>query len=173
MKTFLILFFLITYTLSIDYLLEDTGCSTEGEYTTTEISEDSCQGRSLSAAQDGYECVIIPGVTSFCAVAASLQQSLTTMNEPLTILPGGMGELKQGLLTKGSKVIMKPAGAIGEIKNTLRELDLVKNTKAVCDCGLSTEKVYDNIEEIPENGQYFITMLVQDCDNKKNNRMEG
>lgn len=59
MKTFLILFFLITYTLSIDYLLEDTGCSTEGEYTTTEISEDSCQGRSLSAAQDGYECCLL------------------------------------------------------------------------------------------------------------------
>ena len=123
--------------------------------------------------EDGYECVIIPGVTSFCAVAASLQQSLTTMNEPLTILPGGMAELKQGLLTKGSKVIMKPASAIGEIKNILRELDLVKSTKAVCDCGLSTEKVYDNIDEIPEKGQYFVTMLVQDSDNKKNHKMEG
>ena len=77
-----------------------------------------------------------------------------------------------GMMIKGFDEAVKDM-AIGEIKNILRELDLVKSTKAVCDCGLSTEKVYDNIEEIPENGQYFITMLVQDCDNKKNNRMEG
>ena len=59
MKTFLIILSLITYTLSIDYLLADTGCSTEGDYITTEITEDSCQARSLSSAQDGFECCLL------------------------------------------------------------------------------------------------------------------
>ena len=59
MKTFLIILSLITYTLSIDYLLADTGCSTEGDYITTEITEDVCQGRSLSSHQDGYECCLL------------------------------------------------------------------------------------------------------------------
>ena len=37
---------------------------------------------------DGFETVMCPGVTSFCAVAARLGRSLTRMEEPLHILPG-------------------------------------------------------------------------------------
>ena len=37
---------------------------------------------------DGFETVMCPGVTSFCAVAARLGRSLTRMDEPLHILPG-------------------------------------------------------------------------------------
>ena len=37
---------------------------------------------------DGFETVMSPGVTSFCAVAARLGRSLTRMEEPLHILPG-------------------------------------------------------------------------------------
>ena len=37
---------------------------------------------------DGFEVVMCPGVTSFCAVAARLGRSLTRMEEPLHILPG-------------------------------------------------------------------------------------
>lgn len=51
MKTLLI-FTLIAYSLSLNYLLADTGCSTDDDYITTEITEDSCQARSLSSAQD-------------------------------------------------------------------------------------------------------------------------
>ena len=58
MKTLLI-FTLIAYSLSLNYLLADTGCSTDDDYITTEITEDSCQARSLSSAQDGYECCVL------------------------------------------------------------------------------------------------------------------
>ena len=110
---------------------------------------------------DGYESIVIPGVTSFCAVAAELGQSLTTMNEPLTIIPGGSDDLKKLLASSGSKVIMKPASAINQIKKTLNDMNLLKNTKAVCNCGLNTQKVYENVEKIPDNGDYFITLLVK------------
>lgn len=59
MKSLLIFLTLITYTLSLNYLLADSGCSTDDDYITTEITEDSCQARSLSSAQDGFECCLL------------------------------------------------------------------------------------------------------------------
>ena len=59
MKSFLIFLTLLTYTLSLNYLLADSGCSTDDDYITTEITEDSCQARSLSNAQDGFECCLL------------------------------------------------------------------------------------------------------------------
>lgn len=41
--------------------------------------------------QRGYETEMVPGVPSFCAVAAQLGVSLTTMNAPLHIVPAGGG----------------------------------------------------------------------------------
>ena len=55
---------------------------------------------------DGFETVMCPGVTSFCAVAARLGRSLTRMEEPLHILPGS-AELDSALALPGTKVIMK------------------------------------------------------------------
>lgn len=111
---------------------------------------------------DGYESIVIPGVTSFCAVAAELRQSLTSMNKPLTIIPGGVENLDSLLLSDGNKVIMKPASAITLIKQTLEELDMKEKTSAVCDCGLESQRIYKNIDEIPESGEYFVTMLVNE-----------
>ena len=49
---------------------------------------------------DGFEVVMCPGVTSFCAVAARLGRSLTRMEEPLHILPGS-AELDSALALPG------------------------------------------------------------------------
>ena len=39
----------------------------------------------------------IPGVPSFCAVAAKLKTSLTVMDRPVQIIPAGYGDLQQAL----------------------------------------------------------------------------
>lgn len=43
----------------------------------------------MDLLKDEFPCVMVPGVPAFCAVAARLGRSLTTMNSPLHILPGG------------------------------------------------------------------------------------
>ena len=48
-------------------------------------------------AADGYETRMVPGVTSFCAVAARLNTSLTGIDTPLHIVPGGCGALEECL----------------------------------------------------------------------------
>lgn len=58
-------------------------------------------------AADGYETRMVPGVTSFCAVAARLNTSLTGIDTPLHIVPGGCGALEECLAQPGAKVLMK------------------------------------------------------------------
>ena len=40
---------------------------------------------------EGFPCVMVPGVPSFCAVAARLGRSLTEANTPCTSSPAGRG----------------------------------------------------------------------------------
>lgn len=56
---------------------------------------------------EGFPCMMVPGVPSFCAVAARLGRSLTEPDRPLHILPGGGPGLGEALDLPGSKVLMK------------------------------------------------------------------
>ena len=56
---------------------------------------------------EGFPCVMVPGVPSFCAVAARLGRSLTEPDQPLHIIPGGGPGLGEALDLPGSKVLMK------------------------------------------------------------------
>ena len=53
-----------------------------------------------------YNVEVIPGVTSFCASASELRIGLTTMNEPLHIIPATGIDIKEALQLHGSKVFM-------------------------------------------------------------------
>ena len=53
----------------------------------------------------GFATRMVPGVPSFCAVAARLGISLTEMNAPLHIVPGSW-DLPQALEWPGNKILM-------------------------------------------------------------------
>lgn len=110
---------------------------------------------------DGFATITIPGVTSFCAAAALSGKSLTVMDMPMTIIPGGTSDFEKQLEQNGTKVIMKPASAVGAIKELLNKTQLLDKSVAVCDCGLDTQMVYEDIKELPEKPGYFVTILVQ------------
>ena len=84
---------------------------------------------------DGFEVVMCPGVTSFCAVAARLGRSLTRMEEPLHILPGSMD------------------------MDALERHGLAARAGMVADCGLETEQVYTDLRQLPEEISYFATIV--------------
>ena len=112
----------------------------------------------------GFKTETIPGVTSFCAVAAVLGQSLTTMKDPLTIIPGSFEGVEEELDRPGSKVLMKSASALPEVKRILNEKNLTDKTSMVANCGLENERVYRDIRESSDNEGYFVTMLVKGDD---------
>ena len=107
---------------------------------------------------DGFETVMCPGVTSFCAVAARLGRSLTRMDEPLHILPGST-DIDSALTLEGTKVLMKSGRAIHETVDALERHGLAARAGMVADCGLETEQVYTDLRQLPEEISYFATIV--------------
>lgn len=120
-----------------------------------------CYIRDIVSKQ-GYRCETIAGVTSFCACAAQLGQSLTTMNKPLTIIPGGIQELDKMLDIPGTKVLMKSASALPEVISLLDKKGLSDKTTLVANCGLENEIILKNIHEATGEEGYFVTLLISE-----------
>ena len=109
---------------------------------------------------DGYVAVMLPGVTSICAVAARLGRSLTRMEEPVHILPGS-DDLADALRLPGTKVLMKSGRAIREAVDAIAQAGLLDRAALVADCGLPTEQVCEDLRQLPEQLSYFATILVR------------
>ena len=112
---------------------------------------------------DGYEAVMIPGVPSFCAVAAALGESLTRPDEPLHILPGGEDGLGEALRLPGTKVLMKTGRSMPAVRAALRLAHLEDAAALVQDCGLPSERVSRSLAEAPDEISYFTTIVVKDA----------
>ena len=108
-----------------------------------------------------YDVEVIPGVTSFCASASKLKIGLTTMNEPLHIIPATGIDLKEALQMPGSKVLMKIGKSMPKLIEVLKELNLEDNVYAVENCGLENEKIYNNLDEFDGKMGYFTIVIVK------------
>ena len=102
---------------------------------------------------------MVPGVTSFSAVAAALGCSLTEMEQPLHIIPAS-ADLDEALRMPGTKVLMKSGSAIHESVAALERNGLLDRAELVADCGLPTEAVYRDLRDLPETVSYFATIVV-------------
>ena len=98
----------------------------------------------------GFEARAIPGVPSFCAVAAALERDLT----PEMSLPRAIG-------WPGTKVVMKARRSLADTKRILREEGAFDGAELVEDCGLPGERVYRSLDDVPDRGSYFSTMVVR------------
>ena len=108
-----------------------------------------------------YNVEVIPGVTSFCASASKLKIGLTTMNEPLHIIPATGIDLREALQMPGSKVLMKIGKSMPKLIEVLKELNLEDNVYAVENCGLENERIYNNLDEFDGKMGYFTIVIVK------------
>lgn len=106
----------------------------------------------------GYDTEMISGVPSFCAAAARLCIPLVKNSEELHILPASY-QIEDGLKLPGVKVLMKAGRKMGAVKELLRAVD--GQVMMIENCGMPGEKIYRNIEEIPEESGYFSLFIVQ------------
>ena len=108
---------------------------------------------------DGYAAEIINGITSFCAVAARLGDSLVEREELLHVIPSNY-QFENTLNLPGTKVYMKAGSKLGELKEKLLEnqCDAVMIEK----CGMEDEKIYYSAEEMPQKGSYYSLVIVKD-----------
>lgn len=112
--------------------------------------------------EEGYEAQIIPGIPSFCAVAARLNEGLTEASQALHIIPASYEGIEEALNLKGTKVLMKSGKSIGRIKSLIKGMPCDMDVKMVERCGMDGERVFSSIDDIDENASYFSILVVKD-----------
>ena len=111
---------------------------------------------------EGYATEMIPGVTSFSAIAARLGMSLTTMEEPLHILPASQADQWEGLFLPGTKILMKSGRNLGPLMEELSRRDLLDKAALVANCGLPGEVVCRDLRKFSAPTGYYTTVIVKE-----------
>ena len=81
------------------------------------------------------------------------------MSSPLHIVPGGYDDVRRAIGWPGTKVVMKARRSLADTKCILREEGAFDGAELVEDCGLPGERVYRSVDDVPDRGSYFSTML--------------
>lgn len=107
----------------------------------------------------GHKTAIIPGIPSFCAAAARMNMGLVENKEELHVLPASY-EIEAGLKLPGTKVLMKAGKQMEVVKEVIKanrlKIAMVEN------CGMEQEKIYQQVEEIPDQASYYSLMIVKE-----------
>lgn len=109
----------------------------------------------------GYETSLVPGITSFCAAAASLNDSLCEGSEPLLIVPASYEVREEMLDFPGNKVFMKTGSALEKLKEILQEREMLSHASMVEKATLPEEKIYPSLADSPEKSGYFTLIVLK------------
>ena len=104
----------------------------------------------------GHRTELVNGIPSFCAAAARLNVPLTEDRETLRVIPA-WNEESVNLEAPGTYVLMKSGKHLSRVKKESAAAGLF--VQGVENCGMPGERVYEKMEEIPENAGYF-TLLI-------------
>lgn len=115
--------------------------------------------------QEKFEVEVIPGITSFSAVAARMKLPLAVWEENLGILPvrkSNREEIAKVFDKYDNIVLMKPSSDISGIVGELKKRNLEKNFVLITKCGTDEEKIISDIELL-ENYKvpYLSTMIIK------------
>lgn len=111
--------------------------------------------------EKGYPARIINGIPSFCAAAAKLGISLCDGKDALHIIPASYEGVDKLLALDGNKVLMKSGKSILNIKDKLKEHNLLDNAKMVECCYMENEKIYHDLESLNDSSSYFSIIVVK------------
>lgn len=95
-----------------------------------------------------------------CPVIAAPQTADGVM-VALDIVRGGYGDVRRAIGWPGTKVVMKARRSLADTKRILREEGAFDGAELVEDCGLPGERVYRSLDDVPDRGSYFSTMVVR------------
>ena len=108
----------------------------------------------------GYVVEVVPGIPSFCAAAARLNQSLCLGREPLIIIPASHDQ-NDLMDLPGNKVIMKAGRSILELQQALAEKGQLEGASMVENCSMENEHVYPHFADLKEPSGYFSLVIVK------------
>lgn len=61
----------------------------------------------------------------------------------------------------GTKAVMKACRSLSDTKRILHEEGFFDGAELVEDCGLLGERLYRSLDDVPDRGSYFSTMVVR------------
>ena len=111
-------------------------------------------------AARGYDAELVPGVPSFCAVAARLGQSLCEGSERLLIVPASR-DLQDSMDISANKIFMKAGSGILELQDRLRASGQLEQASLVENCGMKNEHVWQHFSDMTEPSGYFSVVVVK------------
>ena len=99
--------------------------------------------RELQAILPDVEVVTVPGITSFCAVAALTNFPLGEGKDPITIVPTAddLTAVRSAIRTGGTIVLMKIGRRLGDILDVLAETDVIDRAILVQRAGQPTQRI--------------------------------
>jgi precorrin-2/cobalt-factor-2 C20-methyltransferase len=111
-----------------------------------------------------FQLQTVPGITSFSAAAAMINQALTLGSESLAVVPAdrGLDYIRQALANFDNVVLMKVIPQLDQIIELLAELSRLDQAAYVSRCGMPGQFVKESLAaagEIPRD--YFSLILVQ------------
>ena len=109
----------------------------------------------------GYQAELIPGVPSFCAVAARLGISLCEHSERLLIVPAS-SPVEDALSVQANKVFMKAGSSILDLQEALRAAGQLEQACAVENCSMENEHIWRNFSEMDRPSGYFSIVVVKE-----------
>lgn len=106
---------------------------------------------------NGFETHIVPGITSFCAAAATLGVSLCENSQELHIIPGTYRPT-EAFSYPGVKVLMK--NNLSETVPYLQAHHLP--AMMVENCGMENEHIYQDTDSLPQEASYYSLLIVKE-----------
>lgn len=110
----------------------------------------------------GYDTELVPGITSFCAAAARIGTALCERNEPLVIIPASYDISDRLMDLPGTKVFMKAGSSGLELRDMLRDNDIIDKAVMIERCGMENERIVTDLNEMKGSGSYFSLFIVKE-----------
>lgn len=116
----------------------------------------------LSAQHPGIEIEIVPGVTSFCAAAATARFPLIEADERFAVVPAtaGIEAVEDALSSFDTVVLLKVKPIFGEIVALLKKKGRAGSTFFAERVGTSRQRVLDDFEEISNHNPDYLSLIV-------------
>lgn len=109
----------------------------------------------------GHEARLVPGVPSFCAVAAALGTGLCEGSDRLLIVPASHRDVADCLDVDANLVFMKAGRELGGLRRKLEEAALLEGASMVENCGMEGERVFARFADAPADSGYFSVVVVK------------
>ena len=109
----------------------------------------------------GYEARLVPGVPSFCAVAARLNTSLCEGAQRLLIVPASHPS-EDCLDVPANKVFMKAGRGLEQLVGQLAQRGQLEQAALVANCGMEGERVVAPLTAGTDGAGYFSIVLVKE-----------